>query len=118
MSASPEVRENTADQRFEVWVDGELAGMTVYEGGGGNVVPFVHTEVSDRFGGQGLGSILIRQALDTVRSRGQAVLPYCPFVKAFIQKHPDYVDLVPPTERATFDLPTDVPAAEVPATEG
>jgi uncharacterized protein len=104
MTAQPEVRENVAEHRFEIWIDGELAGHTVYQGTG-QVQPFVHTEIDDRFGGRGLGSVLIREALNSVRARGGQVLPYCPFVKSFIQKHPDYLDLVPPTQRAAFGLP-------------
>jgi uncharacterized protein len=67
----------------------------------------MHTEVAEKFGGRGLASALIRSALDTVRERGGQVLPYCPFVKAFIQKHPDYADLVPPARRAAFGLSTE-----------
>ena len=104
MSTQPEVRENTAEQRFEIWVDGELAGFTTYEEHGSRL-SFMHTEIDGRFGGRGLGSILIRETLDAVRARGGEVLPYCPFVKAFILKHPDYLDLVPVSRRATFDLP-------------
>jgi len=103
MTAQPEVRENVAEHRFEIWIDDELAGQTVYQGEG-LTLPFMHTEIDDRFGGQGLGSVLIRQALDTVRARGGQVLPYCPFVKSFIQKHPDYLDLVPSGKRADFGL--------------
>ena len=94
----PEVRENATEDRFEIWVGAELAGITVYEPEG-QTLAFVHTQVETRFGGQGLATSLIGQALDTVRERGQAVLPYCPFVKAFIQKHPDYLDLVPEPQR-------------------
>ena len=104
MTAQPEIRENVAEHRFEIWVADELAGFTVYQGLG-QTLSFVHTEIDDRFGGQGLGSALIRSALDSVRARGAAVLPYCPFVKRFIEKHPDYLDLVPPGQRAAFDLP-------------
>jgi uncharacterized protein len=104
MTAQPEVRENLAQHRFEIWIDDELAGHTDYQGEGSEL-PFVHTEIDDRFGGRGLGSTLIRQALDAVRARGGQVLPYCPFVKGFIQKHPDYLDLVPPARRAGFGLP-------------
>ena len=104
MTAQPEVRENVAEHRFEIWVDDELAGHTDYQGLG-PVLSFVHTEIDDRFGGRGLGSVLIRQALDTVRARSEQVLPYCPFVKGFIQKHREYLDLVPPGQRATFGLP-------------
>ena len=56
------------------------------------------------FGGQGLGSLLIREALETVRARGGEVLPYCPFVKGFIQKHPEYLALVPVARRDQFGL--------------
>ena len=104
MTAQPEVRENEAEHRFEIWIDGELAGQTVYQGTG-PTLPFVHTEIDERFGGQGLGSVLIREALDTVRARGGQVLPHCPFVKRFIEKHPDYLDLVPAARRAGFGLP-------------
>jgi predicted GNAT family acetyltransferase len=103
MSLPPEVRENTAEHRFEIWLGPERAGFTVYQGLG-PVLSFVHTEIDDRFGGQGLGSALIRAALDAVRARGAMVLPYCPFVLAFIRKHPDYLDLVPTERRAGFGL--------------
>jgi predicted GNAT family acetyltransferase len=104
MTAQPEVQENVAQHRFEIWVDGEMAGHTDYQGKG-QTLPFVHTEISERFGGQGLGSILIREALDAVRARDGQVLPFCPFVKRFIEKHPDYLDLVPADRRAGFGLP-------------
>jgi uncharacterized protein len=111
MSEQPEVRENAAEQRFEIWLGDERAGMTVYQGHG-QTLRFVHTEIDDRFAGHGLASILIRAALDTVRARGISVLPYCPFVKRFIQKHPEYVDLVPPAQRKAFDLPETAPTGE------
>lgn len=104
MTAQPDVRENAAQHRFEIRVDGELAGFTVYQEQG-DPLSFVHTEIDPRFEGQGLGSILIRQALDTVRARGGTVLPYCPFVKHFIAKHPEYLDLVAQDRRAGFGLP-------------
>lgn len=107
--ADAEVRENVEKQRFEIWIGDERAGFTVYEGHG-STLSFVHTEIDPRFGGQGLGSILIRQALDSVRARDIAVLPFCPFVKAFIQKHPDYLGLVPAARRAAFGLPQSTPA--------
>jgi predicted GNAT family acetyltransferase len=104
MTAQPEVRENVAEHRFEIWLDDELAGQTVYQGDG-KELKFVHTEIADRFNGQGLASVLVTQALDAVRARGGEVLPYCPFVKHFIAKHPQYLDLVPPARRVGFDLP-------------
>jgi predicted GNAT family acetyltransferase len=104
MTVQPEVRENKDEHRFEVWVGDKLAGTALYQGRG-PTLPFVHTEIDPRFEGQGLGSVLIRQSLDAVRARGEQVLPYCPFVKAFIAKHPDQLDLVPPERRTGFGLP-------------
>ena len=54
---------------------------------------FVHTEVDDAFEGQGVGSLLVRQALDSVRGEGLRVVAQCPFVKAWIERHPEYADL-------------------------
>jgi predicted GNAT family acetyltransferase len=104
MTVQPEVRENLTEHRFEIWIDDELAGHTDYQGAG-PALPFVHTEIDERFGGRGLGSVLIREALDTVRARDGQVLPFCPFVTHFIEKHPDYLDLVPAARRAGFGLP-------------
>ena len=90
-------------ERFEVTVDGELAGFLVYHTRKG-LLALVHTEVEDRFEGRGLGGRLARFALDQARTDGVAVLPFCPFVNAWIKRHPEYVDLVPASYRANFDL--------------
>lgn len=92
--------------RYEIAVDDQPAGFTRYEhrkGGSGEIV-FIHTEIDDSFSGQGLGNTLIRYALDDARTKGLAVIPYCPFVRGFIAKHEDYVDLVPQDRRAAFKL--------------
>ncbi|GAB6901194.1 GNAT family N-acetyltransferase [Kineosporia succinea] len=99
-----DVRENRDLNRFEIWVDDALAGFTEHRGLG-PVVSFVHTEIAPEYGGQGLATQLIRSALDTERERGSKILPVCPFVKAFVEKHPEYLDLVPENRRATFGLP-------------
>ena len=103
MTVQSEVRENVAEHRFELWVGDELAGKTMYRGEG-QTLPFTHTEIEPRFEGKGLGSVLIRGALDAVRARGGSVLPHCPFVQHFISKHDEYLDLVPEDRRADFDL--------------
>jgi predicted GNAT family acetyltransferase len=97
------VRDDRKRHRFEVFADGELAGAAFYDDRG-DTISFTHTEVDPRFSGRGLGSTLIRSALDDVRLRGLAAAPYCPFVKSFIERHPDYVDLVPAGQRARFGL--------------
>ncbi|MBS1889540.1 MAG: N-acetyltransferase [Actinobacteria bacterium] len=90
-------------ERFEVTVDGELAGFLVYRLRRG-LLALVHTEVEGGFEGRGLGGRLARFALDQAREQGLAVLPFCPFVNGWIKRHPEYVDLVPPAYRANFNL--------------
>lgn len=79
-------------QRYEAVRDGELLGFAAYERTPEMVV-FTHTEVDPAFEGQGVGGALVRGALDHVRSLGLKALPICPFVQAWIQRHPDYADL-------------------------
>ena len=86
-----------ADQRhrYEVHVGGVTAGFTQYRvKEGGTVLAFDHTEVADGYSGLGLASKLVTYALDDVRAAGQRIRPYCPYVRAFIKRHPDYADLV------------------------
>jgi predicted GNAT family acetyltransferase len=88
------VRDNGDESRFEAYVDGELAGFSAYDISDG-VVTLTHTEIDDAFEGQGVGSALVRQALDQVRANGELrVRPRCPFVRAWIEHHPDYQDLL------------------------
>ena len=102
-----EVVDDPGRQRFEIRVDGELAGFTEYRRSPG-LIAFVHTLIDPRFEGQGLGTRLVTEALSEVRSDGLAVLPFCPFVRAFIPSHPsDYLDLVPEDYRSEFSLPAD-----------
>ncbi|MEV4556850.1 GNAT family N-acetyltransferase [Kitasatospora sp. NPDC049285] len=99
----PEVRDNPEQSRFEIHTDAGPAGFAEYQRDGGRV-KFVHTVIDPAFEGQGLGGKLARAALDTVRERGGSVLPYCPFIRGWIGKHPEYTDLVPADERAKFGL--------------
>ncbi|HEY2205334.1 MAG TPA: GNAT family N-acetyltransferase [Pseudonocardia sp.] len=87
------VRDAAGQSRFEITVDGELAGFSEYRSRPGRIV-FTHTEVAERFQGRGLAGRLIRTALDTARRRGLEVTPLCPYVAEFIRRHPDYLDLV------------------------
>ena len=90
-----EVRNNRDRSRYEAVVDGNLAGFVQYVMRGGRIV-LVHTEIHDEFEGQGAGSALAKGALDDLRSRGLPVVPLCPFIAAYIERHPDYGDLVNP----------------------
>ena len=96
------VEHDTERQRYVITVDGAPAGFTAYERG--EEVVFTHTEIDPRFEGQGLGSRLVGEALDDVRRRGLTALPVCPFVRKFIDSHPEYADLVPARMRGAFGL--------------
>ena len=91
-----EVRNNPTEYRYELWADGELAGYTQYVLDRGRIA-FLHTEVYESYEGLGLGGRLARAALDDARTRGLVVMPFCPFVAGFIERHiEEYADLMAP----------------------
>jgi uncharacterized protein len=90
-----EVRNHPEENRYEAWLDGELAGFAEYVLQGSGSIIFTHTEVGDAYEGKGVGSAIARFALDDVRRDGtRQVVPRCPFIRGWIEKHPDYGDLV------------------------
>ena len=86
------VRNNTTEGRFELDVGGHLA--VAYYTLAPGVITFTHTEVPPELSGQGVASRLIRGALDEVRAQRLRVVPKCPFVSAYMGKHPEYNDLL------------------------
>lgn len=106
MTDTVTVVEDGPANRFKVLVNGEAAGFVAYRRNGGTLT-FTHTEIDGRFEGRGLGSTLVRGALDAAREQGAAVLPQCPFVRRYISRHPEYLDLVPADQRARFELPAE-----------
>jgi predicted GNAT family acetyltransferase len=97
------VTKNNAQERYEITADDELAGFAEYRLRPG-LIAFIHTEIDERFEGHGLGGTLVASALDDARSQGVHVLPFCPFVNAYINGHPEYTDLVPENYREQFGL--------------
>ena len=97
------VADNPEKSRYEVRVDGELAGFTGYRLRDG-VAVLTHTEIDPAFQGHGLATTLTKQELDDLRRRGLLVKPYCPFVRDYIAEHPSYLDLVPEADRERFGL--------------
>jgi uncharacterized protein len=86
------VRDNVAQHRFELEVDGHTACLYYQLEPG--VITLVHTEVPEALGGRGVGSTLVRGALDAIRAKGLKVIAKCPFVAAYMGKHPEFNDLL------------------------
>jgi predicted GNAT family acetyltransferase len=86
------VQDNPEANRFELTVDGATAFSTYRRSPG--VVTFIHTEVPKSLEGKGVGSKLARGALEIVRQRGEKVVPRCSFIRGYIEKHPEFQDLV------------------------
>jgi predicted GNAT family acetyltransferase len=91
--ATIDVTDNPDQQRYEAHLDGELAGFAEYLDAPGRRT-FTHTQVDPAFEGHGVGGALASAALDDVRRMGLEVVPRCPFIAAYIERHPDYADLV------------------------
>jgi predicted GNAT family acetyltransferase len=87
------VQDNADALRYEITVDGDRAGFVTYRLSPG-VISFLHAEVDPTREGRGIGSRLVHDALDDARARGLTVRPVCPFVAAYIERNPEYADLV------------------------
>ncbi|MFE4959473.1 GNAT family N-acetyltransferase [Streptomyces sp. NPDC056653] len=97
------VADNPDQSRFEIFEAEEMVGFAQYHRFKDEIA-FIHTEIDPRFEGRGLAGKLARAALDSAREQGLAVLPFCPYIRGSITKHPEYVDLVPEGQRARFGL--------------
>jgi predicted GNAT family acetyltransferase len=78
--------------RFELDLDGQMA-VAYYQLAPG-VITFRHTEVPQELSGHGIGSKLVRGALEAARARGLKVVAKCPFVAGYMAKHPEFNDLL------------------------
>lgn len=93
-----------AQSRYEITVDGALAGFARYVRKGGRLI-FVHTEIDPAFGGKGLGSKLAAAALADARARSLPVVPLCPFIASYIERHPSELDNVDTAMLAALEAP-------------
>jgi predicted GNAT family acetyltransferase len=99
------VLEVPEQHRYVISVSGEQVGVMEYQRDGASLA-LLHAETDPAHSGQGLAGELTRVVLDEARERGDAVLPFCPYVAAWIRKHPEYTDLVPLNQRSQFGLGT------------
>jgi predicted GNAT family acetyltransferase len=103
MTEPSDVVMNDKTHRFEVTLDGETAFTEYVLHNGAMVLP--HTEVPPAFEGKGVASALAKAALGYARGHGLKVKPICPFIAGYIQKHPEWQDLVHEDFRARLGLP-------------
>lgn len=96
MTQHSHVVDNAERHRYEILVDGQVAGYLDHRSPREGVIELPHTVVEDAFAGRGLASVLVRHALDAARAAGLRVVPTCPYVRGWIAKHPDYAALVTP----------------------
>ncbi len=96
---SVEIANVPAKHRYEIRLDGALAGFSAYQmrSGTPEATIVTHTQVEPEYEGHGLGSALARGVLDDIRAHGGVVVPLCPFIAAYIRDHDDYQDLVSPS---------------------
>jgi hypothetical protein len=87
------VRDNADERRFELLLDGEVAGHAAYRVRDGITV-ITHSEVDPARRGQGMGNDLARHTLDTLRAQHARIIPSCPFFAHYVAEHPEYADLV------------------------
>lgn len=100
---SVEITDNVGHRRFELLVDGELAALITY-GRNAHQIALTHTETEPGFEGQGYGKQIAEHALGWAREHHLDVLPFCPFVRDYIARHPEHLELVPEAARSKFEL--------------
>ena len=94
-----DVIRNEALERFEIHIGDDVAFLRYAEEPG--LIYLVHTEVPEKLSGRGIGGRLAAFALDDARARGLRVVPTCPYVRAYIERHPNYADLVEQSEASS-----------------
>lgn len=97
-----EIRDNVARSRYELPVEDEVAVIT-YNLNPPNLM-ITETLVPQRLEGQGLASRLAKHVIADAKARGLVILPVCPYVSAYLQKHPEHADVVHPTYRGILGL--------------
>ncbi|MGO3147061.1 MAG: bifunctional pirin family protein/GNAT family N-acetyltransferase [Leucobacter sp.] len=94
-AAAIHVKNVPDERRYTITVDGVLAGFAEYRPtASGTGVAFVHTEIAPEFGGRGLAGKLVSWAMNDVRDSGSRIVPYCPYVAAWLKKHPEFEEIV------------------------
>ena len=101
--STADVRDNPALNRFEIFLDGTLAGFVTYDLDD-KTYALPHTEVFAQYGGHGVGTALVVETLTQIRRMGGKALPYCSFIPKVIRDHPELIDVVPAEAQPQFGL--------------
>jgi predicted GNAT family acetyltransferase len=101
---SEDFHDNEDRNRFELEIDGATAFVAYRKSPG--AITLVHTEVPPELGGRGVGSKLARATLDAVRAQRRKLSVECDFIRSFMSKHPEYNDLLAPSDAAKVDAAT------------
>jgi uncharacterized protein len=87
------VEDNVGEQRYEARLGSEVVGFLAYRHDPG-VMTLIHTDVDPALEGKGIASQLVGGAIGDIRRRGLSVTPICPFVRAYLRRHPEDADVV------------------------
>jgi uncharacterized protein len=97
------IENNIGKSQYEAKQDGKVIAFAEYRPIGTSIM-FTHTEVDETLEGKGVGSKLIRYALEDTKAKHMTAIPMCPFVKMFIQRHHEFIDVVHPAHRKVFGM--------------
>ena len=100
---SLELSHNPAAQHYEAKQGGQIVAFIEYRDAASARL-LTHTEVNPDLEGQGVGSQLVKFALEEIKSSGASLVPMCPFVAAYVQRHREYAELVAPAHRKLYGL--------------
>ncbi|MGV0744016.1 GNAT family N-acetyltransferase [Mycolicibacterium sp. XJ870] len=96
-----EVRNIPEARHYEITVDGEHAGLVAYVDSDNQRILY-HTEVDDKFEGQGLAATLVSEAMADTQAAGKRIVPVCPYIAKYVQRHHDFDDALDPVTPAAL----------------
>lgn len=94
VASAVRIEDNTDHHRFDLFVADELIGILGYRDAGDGAVAFMHTVVKEDYGDRGWAAVLVRGALNTARDREWRIVPICTYVRRYLARHPEFLDLV------------------------
>ena len=94
LAAAVRIEDNVTHSRFDLFVADELIGILGYRDGEDGAVAFMHTVVVEDYGDRGWAGVLVRGALNTARDRGWRIVPICTYVRRYLARRPEFLDLV------------------------